>query len=403
MTPTDVDQEPIVGQRPALARTRRWGGARWRMYARMVSSSVLRRRSRVLVAVAAVMIGATTLSGLVTVYRDIPQQLAREFRGYGANLIVVPAAGSTVLSTSVMGEIEALLPGDDVVGFAPYRYANVVLNQQPVLAAGTDVEGSRLVSPYWSLTGEWPLADGELLLGRDVAEVIAAEPGDRIVVEGQDASGADVAEEFIVSGLVQTGGAEDAMALMSLADLELLLDSAGELDLIEYSIASDEQSLGSLADRIGQAIPSATAEPVRRLAQSEASVLGTLRSLVYLVTAVVLALTLICVWTTMIAVVAERRREIGLRKALGAENRSIVLEFLGEGLLIGALGGIVGAGLGFAFAQLVSVNVFGRGITLVPSLAAVTVAVSIVVTGLACLAPVRRATEVDPATVLRGE
>ena len=61
------------------------------MFWRMVISSILRRRSRVLIAILAVAIGATTLSGLVTIAVDVPAQMAREIRSYGANLVVTPA------------------------------------------------------------------------------------------------------------------------------------------------------------------------------------------------------------------------------------------------------------------------------------------------------------------------
>jgi putative ABC transport system permease protein len=112
---------------------------------------------------------------------------------------------------------------------------------------------------------------------------------------------------------------------------------------------------------------------------------------------------MICVATTMMAVVAERRREIGLRKALGAANTSIVREFLGEGAFLGCLGGIAGSAAGFVFAREVSLNVFNRMVNFQPLLAPVTVAASVIVTALACLIPVRQAADVDPAVVLRGE
>ena len=44
-----------------------------------------------LTALLAVAVGATIISGMVTVYRDVPEQLGREFRAYGANLLLLPA------------------------------------------------------------------------------------------------------------------------------------------------------------------------------------------------------------------------------------------------------------------------------------------------------------------------
>ncbi len=71
------------------------------MFWRMVTSSILRRRSRVLIAVLAVAIGATTLSGLVTIAVDVPAQLAREIRSYGANLVVTPAGDGVLTDEAV--------------------------------------------------------------------------------------------------------------------------------------------------------------------------------------------------------------------------------------------------------------------------------------------------------------
>ena len=119
-----------------------------------------------------------------------------------------------------------------------------------------------------------------------------------------------------------------------------------------------------------------------------------------LVTIIVMALTLICVSTTMMAVVTERRKEIGLHKALGASNKNIVYEFLGEGCLLGAVGGLIGSGLGYLFAEFVSVQVFGRSITFSVSVAILSILLSLVITS---LIPVKIAINVDPAIVLRGE
>jgi putative ABC transport system permease protein len=190
---------------------------------------------------------------------------------------------------------------------------------------------------------------------------------------------------------------------MSLPDFEDMMAERDRIDAVECSVSSAGGDLQALADRISASVSGVEARLVKRVTQSEGAVLTKLQGLVYLVTVIVLLLIMICVATTMMAVVAERRQEIGLRKALGAANSALVLEFLGEGAFLGAVGGFLGSVFGFIFAQAVALNVFNRPISFIPQMAPFTIIVSVFITGLACLIPVRSATEVDPAIVLRGE
>ena len=58
-----------------------------RMFLRMITASLLRRRSRMLIALLSIGIGATILAGLVTIYVDVPRQMGAQFRSYGANML----------------------------------------------------------------------------------------------------------------------------------------------------------------------------------------------------------------------------------------------------------------------------------------------------------------------------
>ena len=110
--------------------------SRERMYLKMVVSSLVRRSSRLIVAVLAIAIGATTLSGLVTIYYDIPRQLGREFRSYGANLVLLPRGDTKILRRD-LEEVRRIIGGDRIVGMAPYRYQTVKINEQPYIIANT--------------------------------------------------------------------------------------------------------------------------------------------------------------------------------------------------------------------------------------------------------------------------
>ena len=488
-----------------------------RMFLRMITASLLRRRSRMLIALLSIAVGATILAGLVTVYVDVPRQMAAQFRSYGANMILMPVEGQTALTGEAAAAAEALIPEEALVGATPYRYVylNMVLQQQTFAVAGTDFEQVQKTSPYFKVEGRYPDAQRQILVGKAVADTIGVKENDIMTLTwvpptvaeeeiqtdedferlpgmtlsgqaegyrdepvyvvltlGEDGAiaeltvdvttqtegyGSQCGEEdyvakfigktvplmlgrdvdavsgatetsaavvrainratpvaegaaplttrtinYTVVGVLETGGEEEDYIYMSLDDLEAITGQPDTLDLVELSVSATQEELNGYTEAI-TADGQAGARLVKRVTKSETAVLGKLQALVFLVTLVVLVLTMVSVSTTMMAVVAERRREIGLRKALGASDNAIRTEFLGEGLFLGALGGLLGAGLGFVFAQVVSVNVFGSDIQFNFWLLPITVIVSMAVSALSCLLPVKRAVAIDPALVLKGE
>ena len=482
-----------------------------RMFLRMITASLLRRRSRMLIALLSIGIGATILAGLVTIYVDVPRQMGAQFRSFGANMLIL-SDGEKGMSKAQLDKALENIPAGQLVGAAPYRYVRVDMTtrQQSFTAAGTDFDQITKTSPYFSIEGRYPENPREVLVGKEIAETIgiregsgmeltwqlaagetAGDPsGDRqpgailsgsaegwsggtvyVTVKLDDSSriasltidagtqtpeiggltqtddsfnsqfvgkslpltlgedvdalsGATITStavvealntarntqsagtaktiKYTVTGILATGGEEESYVFMSLEDMAGLTGSDA-VDVAELSVSASAEELETYAEQITENTDSVRARLVKRVTRSETAVLGKLQSLVFLVTAVVLILTMICVSTTMMAVVSERRREIGLRKALGASDGSIRTEFLGEGMFLGLLGGILGAVLGFAFAQVVSVNVFGSSITFQPLLLPAAVIVSMGVAALSCLQPIKRAVAIDPAIVLKDE
>ena len=482
-----------------------------KMFLRMITASLLRRRSRMLIALLSIGIGATILAGLVTIYVDVPRQMGAQFRSFGANMLILSDDEKGMTAEQMKKALE-IIPEDQMVGAAPYRYIRVDMTtrQQSFTAAGTDFGQITRTSPYFSVEGRYPENPREILVGKEIAETIGVREGSGMELTWQPAAGAaegDPSEDrqpgavlsgsaegwsggtvyvtvklddssriasltidagtqtpeigglaqtdkaftdqfagkelplvlgedvdalsgatvtsaavvealnnarsadrtaaaktvkYTVTGILTTGGEEESYIFMSLEDMEGLTgeDTA---DVAELSVSASADELDAYAEQITESTDGVRARLVKRVTRSETAVLGKLQSLVFLVTAVVLILTMICVSTTMMAVVSERRREIGLRKALGASDGSIRTEFLGEGMFLGLLGGIIGAILGFVFAQVVSVNVFGSSITFQPLLLPAAVIVSMAVAALSCLQPIKRAVAIDPAIVLKDE
>ena len=374
-----------------------------RMYLKMITSSLIRRRSRMLVALLAIAIGSTVLSGLLTIYYDIPRQMGTVFRSYGANLIFLPAESEAKIMEEQIGAIKQAIDPDKLVGFAPYIYQSAKVNEQPYMIAATDLESAKSNSPYWLVRGDWPHNKKEVLIGHEISRNIELSVGDTFIVNTPKPNGDVTVTECTVSGIVTTGGVEEEFIFMSLEDIKGIIGYDDRFDVIECSIDGNQEYLKSIADTVSKQVSGITPRLVKRVTESQDVVLSKLQALVWIVTIIVLFLTMICVTTTMMAVVAERRKEIGLKKALGASNSSVVKDFMGEAVMLGLIGGIFGVVLGYVFADNVSISVFAREVSFPVQLAPFTVIASIVITIVSCLFPVRATVDIDPALVLRGE
>ena len=372
------------------------------MYLKMVMASLSRRKSRMLTALLAIAMGATILSGLVTIYYDIPKQMGKAFRSYGANLLVIHTGSDEKISYEQLKEIEEVIPADKRVGIAPYIYQNTKINEQPYIIAGTDLEGAKASSPYWLINGDWPSQTRQVLVGNEIAKALDLSLGEKISLVTPKSTGEDATTDFEVSGIVTTGGKEEELIFMSLTDLSEIIGRT-DLDVVECSIEANKEELEKISADIAAKDAALTPRPVRRVTQSQDLVLNKLQSLVWIVTFIVLFIMMICVSTTMMAVVTERRKEIGLKKALGASNKGVIMDFLGEGMVLGIVGGGLGTGFGYLFALQVSMSVFARKVSFLWPLVPITILVSVIITVLACLYPVSKAVDIEPALVLRGE
>ena len=430
-----------------------------KMFFTMLWGAVFRRRSRAMMAVIASLVGAATLFCLASVCVAVPQQMNEEMRAYGANLIVTPASAtgkSQGIDTATVRNVTALIGAGHSVKSAAYRYESVRINSAPYTIAGVDVKAVRALNRHWNVTGDWPGSDN-VMVGRDVADALGVKVGSRVTIgyRAADASASasssasaksdsdestETAEssaqgtqstqttqgeqttqatengrvssdimdnngtEFRIAGIVDTGGNEDSIIYATTADVAKLAGSKRGADVVEYSVNAMGDDLNAIVDGINRNPNSAVkAQTVTRITSSDTRIIAMLQTLFWIVSLVVLVLTLVGVGTTISSIVSQRRNEIGLRKALGADSRAIGVEFYVESGIYGLIGGLLGTAIGYVLARVLCATVFGREIGFNWLLGAGSLLLSVAIAVIASIPPVRRATRIDPAIVLREE
>ena len=170
------------------------------MYMKLVVNSLIRRKARMIVALLAVAIGATIMSGLVTIYYDIPRQLGKEFRSYGANFVVLPAENEKITEEEFTN-IKKQMSDQKIVGMAPYRYETTKINQQPYILTGTDMIEVKKNSPFWYIEGEWSTNDDtdEVMIGKEISKKLNPTEKNIVIVHTGISGG-----ENTLPGLVST-------------------------------------------------------------------------------------------------------------------------------------------------------------------------------------------------------
>jgi len=104
----------------------------------------------------------------------------------------------------------------------------------------------------------------------------------------------------------------------------------------------------------------------------------------------------------MLVSVTERTREIGIRKALGARTRDILIQFLTESALLSAAGGLIGTLLGIGFVM-IGGAVAKIDVVIDPMVVLIAVAFSAMVGVLFGILPASKAAKADPIDALRYE
>jgi putative ABC transport system permease protein len=374
------------------------------MFLRMLVRAAILRRGRAASALFAMVVAAAVATAMLNLYVDVQAKLRREFRNYGANIMVVGKDGAS-LPPDALTTVDSALSGRGIA--APFGLVVArTTDGQPIVAAGTDFDRVKQLDKWWSVSS-WPSelpasgAENARDIGHPALVGVRALPEVAPRNQPFDLSFQGRVLHLNPAGTVQTGAAEDSRIYISLADF--VAWTGVQPSTIEIAASGSPEEVASIMSQVARAIPAGDVRPVRQIMEGEARVLGKTRATLLAAAALIILTAALCVLSTLIGWVFDRRRDFAIMKALGASGRLLKGFFAAEAAVLGATGALIGFLVGIGIAAWIGRVNFHAPVMPRLSVLPVVLAGSMAVTLLSAILPMALLRRVQPAVILRGE
>lgn len=275
---------------------------------------------------------------------------------------------------------------------------------QAIVLMGVELERyQRIVNLREKLVaGAWGLAPGDAMIGVELAADLGVRPGDRFTIDT-----GTVTETVRVSALLDMGVKDlnRRTVLIPLRSAQSLLGVPGGATVIDLQVGDVWQ-----ADAIAQLLRQRYSYEIESWQDTNAQLLSALKAQsmsTAMIRAVVLVVVVLGIASVLVVSVVQKRREIGILRAMGTTRGQVLRVFLLQGAVVGALGSVLGVALSWALIAVFTAFVRGSdGGPLFPIALGWSDVVSATVTAtlcgvLAAVMPARSAAAMDPAQAIR--
>jgi ABC-type antimicrobial peptide transport system permease subunit len=382
-----------------------------------------------------IVIGVAAVIAMVSIGRGADAAVQAQIQSLGTNLVMVVPGATTAAgvrsgwggaSTLTVGDAEALraaVPSLAAVSYFRREIAQVVAGDKNWATA---IQGS---PPSYFAVRPWAVASGALYDDRDEAAANRVALLGRTVVEqlfgpGQDPVGATVRIRdvpFRVVGILDAVGQtmwgqdQDDVVFVPFRTAErrvLGSERVGMVDMITASAATAEEmdearaQMTTVLRQRHRILPGEeddfTVRSMEEFARASRMASQVMSNLLLAVASISLLVGGIGIMNILLVSVTERTREIGIRMAVGAKARHILLQFLVEAVALAAVGGVLGVALGIGAATLIG-SLAGWPVLLAPDAIAGALLFAAIVGVFFGFYPARKASRLDPIVALRWE
>jgi putative ABC transport system permease protein len=377
-------------------------------------SNLRRRKGKVFFLILGLTMGITTVVALISITRMMNQDISKKLDEFGANIVILPRSDDLSLSYGGMNiggvalDTQAL-KDSDIPKIRQIEVRENISTISPKILGVAEIEGKKVLlmgvlfqeevrlKKWWKIHGAVPKNQDEVLLGNEVAVKLFKSTGDTLAINGKTVS---------VSGVLdETGSQDDFLVLGDLNFVQGLTRKAGALSLIEVSAFCNTCPIDEIVRQISKKLPHAKVTAIKQNLETKMEALDHFKKFSIGISIIVLLIGGLIVFTNMMASVNERKREIGIFRAIGFRKSHIIRIIFLEALIIGLMAGVIGYLLGLGVSQVIGPMITGMkgGKILVdPILAVGVIFLSAILGVLSSAYPALHASQMDPTEALRA-
>lgn len=311
----------------------------------MILAHVRKRRARAIMTAAGVAIGVGTLFALLAVSAGMESSLEREIAGLGAHILLLPKGCPYALTLALMQGAETVenIPEEMLPQFAGAENVQLAV---PVVVGKVRV-GGELVSIYGATDELFALKRWEgmgfsgAVVGSDVAARLKLAPGQSISLDLYESATLEVA-----TVLPRSGGRDDTFVFVPLRTAQTVLGLPGRLSAV---LVQTRDIARTAATRVALGrMDNVQAVPPSDVFDMLVSLFGSIKSTLILITGIAIVVGVLTTMNTMTMAAYERRKDIGLLRAVGATRADVFRMFMVESLVLSLVAGALGVALGYA-------------------------------------------------------
>ena len=392
--------------------------------------SIAAYKMRTFLTMLGIMIGVAAVVLMVAAGQTVQNEITKTFDSMGTNLIII-GPGETVSGGVRGGRGRPSVSFDDVESLRSLKdveTASYIVNTAVQAVYGTNNYGVSVAgtTPEYLAVGNWEIDKGVMVTERDQK---AGKPyaviGQTVVNELfglQDPIGKTLrlkGKPFTVIGTLKEkgdglmGNDQDNIILMPATTLRQRLRGSNrpQYSDIAFVKVTEEDKMESVANRIEYQLRARhrlkegadndfTVRLMTDMVEKVRNVGFILSLLLAAIASISLVVGSIGIMNMMLVSVTERTREIGTRKALGAPNRWIMLQFLAESILISFIGSFVGMIMGVVLSQ-IGGQILDKEVPISVWSVIISISVAVIVGVASGLMPAIKAMKLDPIEALR--